>query len=150
MTENPIPSTVHLRQVQSSDLPGVVQLEKRCFKDPYPESLLLQLSEDYGESFVVALFEERIVGYAVVASDFERHHLLSIAVEPIHRRLGIATKMLGFVEARIPPGTIVLELRKSNNEALEFYKKHAFIETGIVDRYYADGEDAITMEKRIS
>lgn len=149
MRDSSLLSAIHLRQVQASDLPSVVELEKQSFKDPYPESFLVELSEYYGETFVVALIEERLVGYAVVAPDSDQHHLLSIAVEPGHRRIGLATKMLTFLEAQARTGTMILELRKSNAGALAFYKQNGFGETGIVGHYYLDGEDAITMEKRI-
>lgn len=149
MTENQTLSPVQLRPVRSSDMPEVVELEKQCFKDPYPESFLVELSEDCGETFVVALVADKLVGYAVVASDLDQHHLLSIAVEPGHRRIGIAKKMLAFLEAEVRSGTMILEVRKSNVAALEFYKQNRFAQTGIVDQYYLDGEDAITMQKRI-
>lgn len=41
---------------------------------------------------------------------------------------------------------ITLELRQSNQIALDFYKKHGFVETGTIPNYYqTEKEDAITM-----
>jgi ribosomal-protein-alanine N-acetyltransferase len=140
-------SVVYLRIVEPNDLPAVVALEEQSFTDPYPKSVLTMLSKQYAETFVVAVHRSTIVGYAVIAPGADRHHLLSIAVEPSRRRMGLGKEMLVFLESRIGSGTIVLELRKSNVTAFDFYKNNGFLETGTMPNYYRDGEDAITMKR---
>jgi len=142
-------STLEIRQVQNEDLDSIYELEKRSFKDPYPKYLLDQLAEEYPETFIVAKRGTETVGYLAVAHFTNHYHLVSVAVEPGSRRLGIAQGMLSFVEGRLPGGVLRLELRKSNDPALELYRKNGFRETGLISSYYADGEDAITMEKSI-
>ncbi|HZY95249.1 MAG TPA: ribosomal protein S18-alanine N-acetyltransferase [Candidatus Bathyarchaeia archaeon] len=142
-------SALEIREVKNEDLDSIYELEKGCFKDPYPQYLLNQLAEEYPETFVVAKRGTETVGYLAVAHFTNHYHLVSVAVEPSSRRLGIAQRMLSLVEDRLPSGVLRLELRKSNDPALELYRKNGFRETGLVSSYYADGEDAITMEKTI-
>jgi [ribosomal protein S18]-alanine N-acetyltransferase len=142
-------SAVEIREVLNGDLDSIYALEKNSFKDPYPKYLLDQLAEEYPETFVVAKHGTRTVGYLAVAHFTNHYHLVSVAVEPGLRRQGIAQKMLSFVVDRLPDGVLRLELRKSNDPALDLYRKNGFRQIGIVSSYYADGEDAITMEKMI-
>ena len=43
----------------------------------------------------------------------------------------------------------ILQVRKSNINAIKFYKKIGFIEENVIKYYYIDGEDAILMSKKI-
>ena len=135
--------------MQSGDLDSIYELEKASFKDPYPKYLLDQLAEEYPETFIVAKRGIETVGYLAVAHFTNHYHVVSVAVAPGSRRLGIAQRMLSFVEDRLPSGVLKLELRKSNDPALDLYRKNGFRQTGTITSYYADGEDAITMEKAI-
>ena len=40
-------------------------------------------------------------------------------------------------------------MRRRNKVALDFYLKNGFRQTGVSHSYYADGEDAIQMEKQV-
>lgn len=143
-------STRQIRKVEPQDLPEIIKLEQLCFKDPYPESLLSELAENDTDTFLVAVLANQIVGYGVVSQrDSNYYHLLSIAVVPSHRRLGIAQQILESLQLRLKSGLLSLELRRTNDAALELYRKNGFSQTGVVRRYYRDGEDAIKMEKSI-
>ncbi len=67
----------------------VSQLEELCFPDPYPAYFLKQLAEANPEAFLVAEREETLVGYAVADKWRDHNHLVSIAVHPHHRRIGV-------------------------------------------------------------
>ena len=139
-----------IRLVQSSDLDAISRLEDASFKDPYPPYFLSQLAHDNPETFLVATINDKPVGYAVVESWGDHHHLISSAVNPDHRRKGVGRKLLNELERRLPSDrSLKLEVRKSNREALELYLKDEFRQTDVSEGYYADGEDAIIMEKRL-
>src|SRR5713226_9137132 len=98
-------SAYQIRQGDHSDLPEISALENLSFKDPYPESLLSQLAENYPETFLVAKTRDsEIVGYAVAKRGMNRHHLLSIAVLPLRRRSGIGQQLLASLEERLGRG----------------------------------------------
>ena len=142
-------SSIQVRQVRREDLPGVHELEASSFKDPFPPYFIDQLANANPETFLVAVEEDRIVGYAVVDNWTDHQHLVSIAVSTGSRRKGIGQALLDNMLARVREGPLRLELRKSNQAALSLYRKNGFTETGVTHSYYTDGEDAITMERLI-
>lgn len=142
-------SSIQVRPARKEDLPGVHELEASSFKDPFPPYFIDQLANANPETFLVAVEDSRIVGYAVVDNWTDHQHLVSLAVSTGSRRKGIGQALLGNMFARVREGQLQLELRKSNHAALSLYRKNGFTETGIAHSYYTDGEDAITMERRI-
>ncbi len=140
---------MEIRPVQASDLGKVSQLENISFSDPYPPYFLSQLAENNPDTFLVAVTQEKLLGYAVADEWADHDHLISIAVHPEQRRRGIAQQLFSVLESRLPKGhTMKLEVRRGNNSAIEFYKKNGFREAGVQERYYLDGEDALLMEKQ--
>ncbi len=140
---------LEIRPVQASDLDSISQLEKLSFNDPYPPYLLSQLAEANPDTFLVAFSEGTLVGYVVADGWADHDHLISIAVQPEQRRRGIAQQLFSSLEARLLEGRhMKLEVRIGNKAAIEFYKKNGFRNTGVYERYYSDGEDALLMEKR--
>lgn len=130
------------------DLDAVNSLEKLCFKDPYPSYFISQLAETNPDTFLVAVVDNNLVGYAVAEHRGGHNHLVSIAVHPILRRSGIGTRLLRALEERIEKRKAFrLEVRESNLPAIEFYREHGFHRTRVVRGYYSDGEDALLMEK---
>jgi len=139
-----------IRSVLRIDLDTVSSLEKLCFKDPYPSYFISQLAEANPETFLVAIIDDALVGYAVVDRWSGHNHLISIAVHPNNRRGGIGRRLLAALEERLEKGRLIrLEARKSNLPAIEFYRGQGFQETGVLEAYYSDGEDAVVMEKNL-
>ena len=147
MEEVTIPRLL-IRPVLRIDLDTISSLEKLCFKDPYPSYFISQLAEANPETFLVAIIDDALVGYAVVDRWSGHNHLISIAVHPDRRGKGIGTGLMAALQQELEKGRpFRLEVRKSNLPALEFYRRHGFHKTGVVEGYYSDGEDAILMEK---
>lgn len=147
--EGVAPQSVHVRPVKAEDLSAVHNLEEVCFKDPFPSYFISQLADANPDAFLVAVENQRILGYAVVDNWSDHRHLVSIAVLPDHRRRGIGQALLDRLIESMREGPLRLELRRSNKAALAFYVKNGFTQTGIAHNYYTDGEDAIQMAKAI-
>ncbi|MCD6171980.1 MAG: ribosomal protein S18-alanine N-acetyltransferase [Thermoplasmata archaeon] len=125
------------------DLPDVIKIENLSFKYTYPSSIF----HDYlSKLFFVADENKKIVGYAI--GDKHRHLIVSIAVHPEYRRNGIGTMLINEILKNMEDYA-VLQVRKSNIDAIKFYKKNGFNEKNIIKYYYIDGEDAILMSKKI-
>jgi ribosomal-protein-alanine N-acetyltransferase len=92
---------------------------------------------------------DKIVGYAVIDRWPDQEHLVSIAVVPESRKMGVGQALLDHLIKRVERGNLRLEVRRSNNAAVELYRKNGFVQTGVAHGYYTDGEDAIQMEKVI-
>ncbi len=139
---------LEIRRVLPLDMESVVELENACFNDPYPRYFLEQLAEAHPDTFLVAVLDRKIVGYAVVDKWEDHDHLLTIAVSREQRRKGIGQKLFSFLEATGGnQPSLRLEVRKSNSAAIQFYFKNGFTITGLEAGYYRDGEDALLMKR---
>ena len=84
-----------------------------------------------------------IAGFAVIEFGDERAHLVLLAVRPVHRRRGIARRMVGWlIESALTAGieSVHLELRAGNDAAQRFYRAMGFFETVLVPGYYRGAE----------
>jgi [ribosomal protein S18]-alanine N-acetyltransferase len=140
----------NIRPVARDDIERVAVLEHASFKDPYPSYFLSELARDNPETFIVATLNNDIVGYAVIDRWEDHDHLISIAVRPDSRRKGLGERLLTELEKRLSKARpLRLEVRQSNLSAIQLYLKNGFQKTGLTEGYYADGEDAIIMEKKL-
>ncbi|MDE1847217.1 MAG: GNAT family N-acetyltransferase [Candidatus Micrarchaeota archaeon] len=82
---------------------------------------------------IVAVDEGRIVGECEVVS-MGSYGKIGILIEKAQRRGGLGGKMLARAFERCPKlgiGRVVAEVAEANKEAIMFFKKHGFEETGI-------------------
>src|SRR5512132_2366767 len=94
--------TVRLRRFRLADLDRLLDIERAAFpKAAYPRDLFLELYEDCGPLFFVALRGRSLAGYSVTCTRLPRAELISIAVDPKHRRQGIAEALLKRTLARL-------------------------------------------------
>jgi len=138
-----------IRAVKAEDMSSISDLEQACFNDPFPSYFLSQLAEANPDTFLVAVSNGQIIGYAVVDTWSDHQHLVSIAVHEQSRRKGIGQALLDELVQQIRNSPLRLEVRRRNKVALDFYLKNGFRQTGVSHSYYADGEDAIQMEKQV-
>lgn len=90
------------------------------------------------------------VGFAIMRYGDEIAHLNLLAVEPSHRRRGVARELIRWLEETAETaGTFVisLELRATNESALHFYRKLGYRELDRVSGYYQGIEPAIRMSR---
>jgi [ribosomal protein S18]-alanine N-acetyltransferase len=140
---------LRIRKFEPQDLTAISEIEQLSFKDPFPSYFLSQLAEANPDTFLVAVRTERIVGYAVIDRWPDQEHLVSIAVIPESRKKGVGQALLDHLIRKVETGSLKLEVRRSNKSALTLYHKNGFVQTGVANSYYTDGEDAIQMEKAI-
>lgn len=138
-------SSLSLRKAKLRDIPSVWNIEKISFKRPWSiSSFLLELKNPFSYFYVIEK-EKRIAGYFVLWDMGEEFHLANIAVHPDERRKGYGKFMLKkIIEMAKRKGKqrVRLEVRVSNTNAINLYKKLGFQETGIIKGYYGD-EDGI-------
>lgn len=143
---------VFIREFHVGDLGRVYEIESRSFIDPYHPIFLLNLYETYPQTFLVALENEMVVGYVISRTVGTSSHIIAIAVDPEKRRREIGKTLMIETMTRLKrfgANNVWLEVRISNNDAIEFYKKLGFAKGGIVRGYYSDSEDAIILKRLI-
>jgi ribosomal-protein-alanine N-acetyltransferase len=123
----------------------------------------MDLFERFAETFIVAEENGEVVGYIMCRvelglSNFgfggviKKGHVVSVAVLPEYRRKGIGEALItGALEGmRIYNAKqCFLEVRVANMPAIDLYKKLGFQITRTIHSYYADGEDAYVMSRKL-
>jgi ribosomal-protein-alanine N-acetyltransferase len=139
-----------IRPFVYADLNRILQIEQHSFpKSPYPWTAFLHFHYLYPETFLVYVNtidnqkKGRILGYITYSPD---GHIISIAVDPKHRRKGIGKKLLETAICTPHVKKVWAEMRRSNQGAQAFYLKLGFKIVGEVSNYYGD-EDALIIER---
>ncbi len=142
---------MEVRQLQLTDLPQVVAIDRRAFTSPWSLGMfVLELSKPGGIN-IAAIEDEEIRGYVICSRYDEAWHVMSIAVDPDHQRRGIGRLLLDAVIQRAgEDANYTLEVRVSNTPAIALYEAYGFEGVGTRPRYYADnGEDAMIMWRAV-
>ena len=145
MTEHP---AVEIRDLTYSDLPLVAAIERRAFPTPWSVAMfVLELSKPTSMC-LAASADGRLVGYTICTRYDRVWHVMNVAVEPEARRRGVASALLAELYARAGDerAQFTLEVRRSNQPAIDLYHRDGFRIAGMRRRYYQDnGEDALIM-----
>lgn len=133
----------------SNDLADILSIEKKVFKHPWSkEQLSWELNSQPAAENYVMIARGNMIGYLfshVVDDDVQ---ILNIAIDIPFQHKGYGEQLLSyFLDQFNTDISIHLEVRKSNFPAINLYLKFGFHETGTRKGYYADGEDAIIMQR---
>lgn len=142
--------TTALRPATVEDVPALARLEQELFGiDAWSADLLTAEVTGPRRRTVVAVDEAgQVVGYAVTLQTDDVLDLQRIAVDPAHRRAGVATRLLVEVQALGRDDRahrMLLEVSAANTAALSFYAARDFVQIDRRARYYRDGTDAVVM-----
>lgn len=136
------------------DLPAVIEIDQLSFPNPWPKnSYRYEILENENSVCWVAGLEhfgaEKIIAMAVIWIILDEIHIGTIAIHPDFRNQGFGTIFLGKILSEAAKAGLeraLLEVRRSNQAALNLYKKFGFEVDGIRKKYYQDNrEDAILM-----
>jgi len=96
---------------------------------------------------------DRLIGFFLARAIYENLELLKLGVLPEWHRMGVGSQLLENAVAegmRRGCNRCFLEVRKSNQNAIQFYYNHSFRIAGTRLNYYSEPvEDAWVMEKSI-
>ncbi len=142
------PVALEIRSLAYSDLPAVAAIERRAFPTPWSIAMfVLEMSKSTGVC-LAAVRGGELAGYTICSRYDTVWHVMNIAVDPRLRRQGIASALLAelYVRAGDESAQFTLEVRRSNQAAIELYQRDGFRIAGLRRHYYQDnGEDALIM-----
>jgi len=152
---------VRIRKVRKSDVDRIVDIERSWHHLSHwsIDSYYRLLNDDsFTSSFVAELEEESgsnsIVGFVIFHIAADVSEIYNVAVENGHARFGIGKQLMTAAieeSARRKARKVILEVRKSNNPAINFYLGFTFKIAGERKSYYSNPiEDAYVMELDIS
>lgn len=129
----------------------IADLEKICFNDPWSENSIASELDNRLSHWLVALDDEKVVGYVGSQTVLGETDMMNIAVHPAYRKKGIATELIeALIQVLKERGShsLMLEVRESNNPAKELYLKMGFELVGIRKNYYRNPkENALILRK---
>jgi [ribosomal protein S18]-alanine N-acetyltransferase len=136
-----------IRPATDDDADAVAALEAEIFgADAWsPASVHEELTAASRQCFV-AVEDGEVRGYVVVRDAGDVADLQRIAVTPVMRRRGLATRLLSACDMTAYDRTL-LEVRADNVAALRFYGREGFTEIARRRSYYADGTDVVVMQR---
>ncbi|NHJ41059.1 MAG: GNAT family N-acetyltransferase [Asgard group archaeon] len=146
-----------------TDLDSVQKINKICLPENYPRFFFTDVYEKFPDGFNVAEMDNgEIVGYEMTRiekglSNFgfglcKKGHIISIAVIPQFRRLGIARRLMEIANDAMrirDVKEVFLEVRESNQAAINLYQQLGYVPLKVSKRYYSDGESALIMISKI-
>ncbi len=140
-----------VRPMHFIDLEVVTQIERRTFSLPWSMSIFsTQLARESGIALVCEI-DGRLAGYLIADMFVDVWHLMNVCVDTPYRRRHIAADLLeayfALTERQAHRGH-TLEVRASNQAAIQLYRSYGFVATGVRPGYYSDNrEDAVIMWK---
>lgn len=148
-----------IRPAKKTDLEKIVALNRSCLPENYSIEFFENLLDNYGEFFLVAEEEDRLVGYVMCRLELgmsmtrafgvvRKGHVVSLAVDKLRRRQGIGYELMQEVLRRMKAAELkecFLEVRVNNEPAIKLYEKLGFKVARRASAYYSDGTDGYIM-----
>lgn len=141
---------IEMLPMNVNDLDGVLAIENAVYPFPWTRGNFAD-SLAAGYSAWVCRIGGELVGYAVIMMVLDEAHLLNISVDQSRHGMGFGARLLRHamsVARTLGARMLLLEVRPSNERALQLYKHFGFVRIGVRKAYYPahDGrEDALVL-----
>uniref|UniRef100_A0A7S2TW00 N-acetyltransferase domain-containing protein n=1 Tax=Lotharella oceanica TaxID=641309 RepID=A0A7S2TW00_9EUKA len=150
---NIIPPGLHIRPAELLDIPHLREINERELKEQYRQCWWEQyiLSDSELSQVIEDTRTKKILGYILAAIRLDCGEIISLAVDWRWQRRGLG----GLLVQRC-----IEEMRHSHNRSKvmlyartwtrpwvnRMYRKMGFVRASLLEKYYADGEDAEILE----
>ena len=153
-------STGRIRPAVRADLVAVVRIERRVFPEPWQLASIEQFLDSPGflvmEDAGGGSVGDELAGY-VVAETLDMGgrtvgHIKDLAVKPERQGAGRGRALLERALAVLSgqgASAVKLEVRPSNDRAIDLYRRYGFAVRRRRERYYPDGEDALVLSRQL-
>ncbi len=141
---------LEVTRMRRRHLRGVMAIERQVYPRPWSPNLFLsEMAETQNRVYLVARLDREVVGYAGMICYGEEAHVTNVAVDPVHHRHKIATRLMhDLILQAIDIGAeaVSLEVRVTNWGAQRLYGRFGFRPVGVRKNYYQEiNEDALIM-----
>jgi ribosomal-protein-alanine N-acetyltransferase len=148
-----VTARIEIRAYLPAHLRRVLLIEQACFaEEAYPAELFRQYYDTYPNLFLTAFRGGRLAGYSITCAHHRGAEVISIAVDPSHRRDGVGSNLLAYTINRLRQSRcemLRLMVRASDYGAVAFYSKFGFTAGRTVESYYRYGVAGLRMERTI-
>lgn len=148
--------TVAILELLEKDLDDIVKIEKEVFSDPWEKEFFeYELFENPFSHYFKMIIKEtnEILGYIGFWITFETAQIANLAIAKKYQGRKLSKLLLADCIKRIELANcekITLEVRVSNEKAINLYKSFGFVNVTVRKHYYNNGEDAYLMLKELN
>ncbi len=140
-------TSLEIKRLTSELLPAVLDLDQQCFGGLWTlEGYQRELESPNSDLLILVAHGSLVIGLGCLWAILDEAHITIVAVHPDYQRLGFGQAiLLAVLQTAHQRGLerATLEVRTSNQSAINLYQKFDFREAGRRKRYYPDtGEDA--------
>ena len=142
---------IYITKMSTEDIENVVKIEAEAYGKHHwsKSSFYDEMQNNLAKYYVAKTAEGELVGYAGAWHIIDEGHITTIAVKKSHLRKHIGEAIIiKILEDCYKSGIkyLTLEVRVSNEPAINLYKKYGFDSLGTRKGYYQDNnEDALIM-----
>ncbi len=141
--------TIRPFSLTDSELAQLVKIENASFAtDAYQVEDFRRVHRKCSELSIVAEIKGRIAGYMMTRRLPDTGNIFSLAVAPAYRRRDVGTTLLRYTVSRLKEWGITsidLEVRKTNEAGVSFWKRMGFFPVSTIPSFYDDGSEALLM-----
>ena len=127
-----------LHAMESADLEAVLAIEQTAYSHPWTQGNFRDaLASGYWMQCL--RLQDELLGYVVAMEGVQETHLLNVTVAPAWQGQGWAHMMLDALSLwsrRMGAQWLWLEVRESNQRALQVYERYGFRRVGLRKDYY--------------
>ncbi len=148
-------SESQIRTMTYADLKPVMEIEVKAYEHPWTIGIFRDCLR-VGYSCWVLTEDDVIIGYGIVMLAAGEAHILNLCVNSDYQRKGLGRNLLNYMTKKAALSgidMILLEVRRSNQSAINLYQSEGFHELGVRHNYYPDEagrEDAIIFAKYLA
>lgn len=146
---------IQLVTMTELDLDWAFQVEVSVYPFPWSKNGFLQ-ALDRGLNYVFVNQQNEPVGYVCLLPVLEQVEILNFCIAPSHQGQGYGSEAMNRLIEKLGSDKfdkVLLEVRVSNQSAINLYHKHGFEKDGVRPNYYRNAgqssEDAVLMSLSI-
>ena len=143
--------SIKIEKMTTNDVDEIFKIEEETYGPHHwsKDSFYSEVSNNIARYYVARLETGEIIGYIGSWFIIEEAHITNVSVSPKYRRNSIGEALLYHLLKQCYTEMIkyiTLEVRVSNEPAINLYKKYSFSSLGCRKHYYQDNnEDALIM-----
>jgi [ribosomal protein S18]-alanine N-acetyltransferase len=141
-----------IRSYAPPDFAALYKLDQKCFPPgiSYSKPMLRYFLAQASAECLVAEETGKIIGFILTEENPPLAHIITLDVDPSHRRQGLGTKLLAESESNLAfrgVRTVLLETAITNEAGIAFWQRHGYRIEAVLKNYYPGHLDAYEMRK---
>ena len=137
-----------IRKTKDEDIKSIIEIELKYLGETLGDMLYSELNNPVAY-FYTAELDEKVVGYVggwIIDDSLE---IINLVVDEAYQRIGIGTKLIDTISNVKKIKEIILDVRVTNEQAINFYKKLGFMKINERKNYYKNGDNAFVLRKEV-